>query len=375
MRVLTRTVLRQVLVTQLVFAAIFIAVISAVISAPVLAKGAPLEAVLATWPHQVVFALPLCLPVGLIAGLLGMITRLQHTGELNALRSAGIAPGAVIRCIWPLVLVTGLLIGLVNQVFLPQTMLHLLASKKELIQQGLAAKVARKQPLLVKDHGARTLAARSLADNRLVDLFGLAIDDDRTVIAYAPSARWVFDDDLALQSEELRVLSIDTDLRQTAVVSPSASAVLAKGVVQHLPMKDMRERVAEKPETMTWRQLREAGPRLQRQWQAAFAEGRHKGNINRSYRKWQLQRHQRWYQAVAVVGQCLLAAAIALRLPVANPALNAVLALLVVLGISMPGQLVISGASKTLSWHPAWAMWPVLAIAAALGAFLIRRWR
>ncbi|MFW5845985.1 MAG: LptF/LptG family permease, partial [Planctomycetota bacterium] len=324
--------------------------------------------------------------------------RLRADGGLTTLRAAGLPPWRVLISPWPLLLVTAILVGLLNHLVLPTAMRQLMTVKQELLQQGLSAKVARKQALFHED--GRLLVAGGMQGRQLQDVVAVETGPERTSIAYAPQADWVIADErLALQTGELRALAIDTDLRAPAHLDPGSAtgeadnrgagtdasqggsqppgvvALRADDVVQHLDLDDQTAEAIDKPRAMDWQQLQAMGPALHAAWAAAKADNRHHGGLNKRYRKWQLQRHQRFYEAAAVVAQAALALALALRLPAHNQALSLLLALILVGGIGMPGQLVVSGSARSLDWHPAYAMWPVASLTLLLGAWLIRRWR
>jgi len=363
MRVLPRTVLREVLLLAGFYAAVFLGLILAGAAAPLLKQGAPLGAVLAFLPEQAVLLAMLALPLAMVTAFLACIGRMREDGELTALQAAGVGTWQVARATLPLAIAIAILVGAAAHLWLPRLAGNLMAGRKELLSQAIAAQVERRKPVRQDSNGI--LAANAVDGDRLVGVFGVQVGQDGGLSAiFAPTAHWVADPGgdgepsvLALQLDRAFAMMSEggTSGRVATAVIPSLSTRLPSG---GLNLHDIADAMS------TGELLR----RIRSEPEQTKRERRAMRNYERAW-------HTRLMLPVAMIAFWAFACGLGLAAGRGNRMLAVCFGVVTVVATLFPALILAKEIGERLTIDAAIWVWPPPLIIGALGAWLMWKHR
>ena len=174
------------------------ALIAVMMCAPMLKQGAPLLAVLAFLPDNLMFISMLALPLAMVTALLATIGRMREDGEITALMSAGVSTFRIALSLLPVAVILALWLGIAAHIILPHVAKRLIEGRAELANQAAATQIARHRPIYQTDHDQDIVSAVGVNGDDLQQLFAVHFDkpaDPKSpvLVFYAPQARFITD--------------------------------------------------------------------------------------------------------------------------------------------------------------------------------------
>lgn len=207
MRTLDRYVQEKVAGRYALLLLIFLGVVIGGQLATFIGRGAPPEALLPIIPASLLLGLPIAVPLAVATALLVSIGSMARSGEFQALSAAGIDPKRVILRMWPFVLRSALLVGLLAHVAMPFAIRDIRANKGRILQAAIATQVANLRPIY--DRQGVSAWANHVDGRRLTDVYVRRIAKEGDLAAFAPRASWeLTSHGIEFRLEDVRLLEV-----------------------------------------------------------------------------------------------------------------------------------------------------------------------
>lgn len=377
MQILSRTCLYEATRLFIFYMVSYSLLTSLAVCTPLLHKGAPLSAVLAFIPFQLLYTSPTLVPLALCTAILSIIGRMREDGELIALRSVGISAWYVIRGIFPLIIILGIMLSFIQHILLPDIALTIRQGKSELIRRGISTRINRGEPIWEESSRGRMLMARSTDGLNLHHIIAHNSAPDRNTFIYAPRGTWRFLNDLHLECEQVRFIDIRHANDKKAPSISTGSIPISSQIIQS---GDMPPRQKDKPDVKNFTQLSKDIDSLKQQLRDLRKPGysihdRPHRHTQESLRDHQLVWHTRVAIPFAMIAYFLLAAGLGLSMPVKNRMLAIFIGTLLIVINILPGLLAVKGMGQYLRFNPGILVWLPNTFTAIAGGILIWRKR
>lgn len=369
MRVLDRACLRESGINFVFYAATYLGLITVLLSAPLLKQGAPLGAVLAFLPDNLLFISLLALPLALVTAILATLGRMREDGEITALMAAGVSGVRVALSMLPLAVLLAAWLGVAAHLLLPSVAKRLLEGRAQLANQAASAQIRRHRPIYQAEGDTAIVSAIQVEGDRLQRLFVVhaengILNEGPVVVCYAPSARFVTDP-RALSAEDAGALELERAWFVRTDPKPEGTEVLTAIMpLWSVRLKDQQQNISDVQDALSTNELRQ---RLETTVET---------KDNRRYvrgleRAW----HIRWLIPTSVLVFWGFASGLGLALGRANRLLAVFLGLLTVVVTLIPAFGVAKNLGGKLTFDVGWILWPPTLVLAVLGGWLLWRQR
>jgi lipopolysaccharide export LptBFGC system permease protein LptF len=388
MRVLDRACLVESGINFLLYGVGYLALIAVLLCAPLLKQGAPLLAVLAFLPDNLMFISMLALPLAMVTALLATIGRMREDGEITALMAAGVSSFRIALALLPLAVVLALWLGIAAHIILPHVAKRLIEGRATLANQAAATQIARHRPIYQTAGDQDIVSAVGVDGDLLEQLFAVHFDkpsDPKSpiLVVYAPRARFVTDPAVLKSMESQSVGSNET--KEIPMKAVGALELRNAWMVRTQP----GDAPADPPQVTTgtfpyWPLLLPDHDQNLSDMQDAFSTGKllqmiretKVTNENRGYvrgleRAW----HTRWMIPCAVIMYWGFAIGLGLMLGRSNRLLSIFLGLLTVVATLVPGFGVVKSLGPSLLIDSGWLLWPPVLLLGVAGGWLLWRQR
>jgi lipopolysaccharide export LptBFGC system permease protein LptF len=367
MTVLSRSCLREAGANFLFYASAYLGLIALMFCVPLLKQGAPLMAVLAFLPENLVIISMLALPLAMVTALLSTVGRMREDGEITALMAAGVSTWRIAAALLPLAAGLALALGLAMHLLLPSVALRLLQDRLVLVQQAAPTQVSRHLPLV--QEGNDIIAAVGVDGSNLEHLFGVRMTPDANggfgpnsgiTVCYAPSARFVTDPQVLDKGQKAAFeLHGAWLLRRDANGGATPNVLTATLPLYALSVPNTGGITSEADTCSTYTL-----------WvlmaRTADTE-KNRGYLRNIERAW----HLRWMVPVAVLAYWAFACGLALGMGSANRLLAVVIGALVVVATLVPSFSVVRDMAPRIHMNAGWIMWPPILILGGVGVWLL----
>lgn len=380
MRVLTRACLREATGHFLFYGSVYLALIAVAVATPLLKQGAPLMAVIAFLPDQLLLISVLALPLALVTALLATVGRMREEGELTALQAAGVGTWKVALALLPLALGLAVWMGLFAHLLLPRVALGLMQGRSDLLRQALTAQVGRRAPIYQGEEGT-IVAADGVDGDRLLGVFGVVLDRNGGITAcFAPSARWVADPDALSEAgassgvtgrtADGEIAGMGLELLDARLLSREAAAAGKPPRVTSGDIPDWTVLLPDKVRDFADRADMISTPELLRR--IATPRTQDSDWVRRSYER---AFHTRLLLPVLPLVYWAFAVGLALAMGRGNRMLAVCLGLVTVVATLVPSYGLAKEIGERVSFNAGWLVWPANVALAAAGGWLLWRHR
>ncbi len=375
MHILSRTSLFEASRLFLFYASAYALLTALAVSTPLLHKGAPISAVFSFIPFQLLYTSPILIPLALCTAVLALIGRMREDGEILALRASGISAWSVVKGILPLIIVIGLLVSLIQQIILPEIALAIRQGKSDMVKQGITTRINRGEHVWRNSSQGHMLMAQGTDGVNLHHLVGHNKSAHRDLFIYAPLGTWRYDGNLHLEFQDMRLMDIrrkeDGSLSEVITANiPRPSDIIETG--------GNSQRQQDKPDVKSFSQLQADIQGLRQKLRDIRRPGYDIHNrahrvTQEALRAHQLEWHMRVSAPYAILAYYLIAAGLALSIPIRNRLLAIFIGISLIMANFLPGMIATNGLGQYLRFNPAVLVWVPNTITAVAGLFLIRR--
>lgn len=378
MRILSRTCLGEATRLFFFYLSAYALLTALAVSTPLLHKGAPFSAVIGFIPYQLLYTAPFLVPLALCTAILSCLGRMREDGELIALRSVGISAFYIVRGILPLILALGLFMSALQHFILPEVSLAIRAGRSDLVRQGVSTRINRGEAIWRQKNRGQMLMAQGTDGLHLHHLVAHnSGGPGRDMFVYAPHGTWRYKDDLHLESQDLRFIDLrrheDGRLYEviTGTVPRSSQIIRSSGV---------SERQQDKADVKHFTELNRDIQVLRQELRDQRQPGYSIHDRGHRHTQEQLRNHQyTWHTRMAIpyslLAYFLLAAGLALSLPIRNRLLALFIGTLLIIANLLPGMIAVKGMGQYLRFNPGILIWLPNTITAVIGSLLIWRKR
>jgi lipopolysaccharide export LptBFGC system permease protein LptF len=372
MRVLDRSCLRESALNFLFYGSAYLALITLVVCAPLLKQGAPLSAVLAFLPDNLLFISMLALPLAMVTALLATIGRMREDGEITALMAAGVSTVTIAKALLPLALALTAWLGFASHMLLPTVAKRLIEGRSEVLRQAAATQVSRRAPIYQDDE--KIFAAVGVDGDRLQQLFGVYLQKDGSglfgngplTVCFAPEARFVTDPD-SLESGQFAGLELHDAWLMRRDAADTDHPMVLTGV---LPLWSLRVpdagqvKLTEFADSLTTWEIRA-------KLMTTVETKKNRSYVRSLERAW----HIRWLIPVAVIAYWAFSSGLALTIGRGNRLLAVFIGLLTVVTTLVPGFGLVKSLGGSLAVNAGWLMWPPVLLLGCTGGWMMWRQR